>query len=72
MWVEVVLPLVPVIPTTGILSEGWPKNAAEMGPIARRTLGTSTWVTAPFPSVSTQRSTTSARAPARTACEAKS
>ena len=38
----VVFPLVPVTPTSGKASDGRPKNAAEIGPIAHRTRGTTT------------------------------
>ena len=39
-WVVVVLPLVPVIPTTVIARLGWPLMAAATGPIANRTSST--------------------------------
>ena len=64
----VVLPLVPVTPTTFSSLEGWPKKLAASGAIAARTDGTSTSGT-PSPS---GRSTTSARAPAPTAWGANS
>jgi hypothetical protein len=38
----VVLPFVPVTPTTAIRRDGYAKKAAETGPMAARTEGTST------------------------------
>ena len=64
----VVLPLVPVIPTTRRVAVGSPWKAAAAGPIASRTLGTTTSGT-PRPS---GRSHTSAAAPRSTASGAKS
>ena len=39
----VVLPLVPVTPTTVSASDGWPQNASAIGPIASRTERASSW-----------------------------
>ncbi len=64
----VVLPLVPVIPTTGSRAVGSPWNRAAAGAIAARTDGTRTSGT-PRPS---GRSTTSATAPRATASRARS
>ncbi len=61
-----VLPFVPVTATVVIADAGWPNAAADIGPIAPRTDGTS----ACGASMSSQRSTTSADAPACTACVA--
>ncbi len=60
----VVFPLVPVIPTSVMRSDGRPKNAAETGPIASRTDRTTTWAAA---GASTVRSTTRTVAPRPTA-----
>ena len=62
----VVLPFVPVTPTTRSRAVGRPWKAAASGPIAARTLGTTTSGT-PVPS---GRSHTSAAAPRRTASAA--
>ena len=64
----VVLPLVPVIPTTFSRAVGSPWKAAAAGPIASRTLGTTTSGTPR----SSGRSHTSAAAPRSTASGAKS
>src|SRR4051794_24518034 len=56
------------MPATGTSPLGWPKNIAAAGPIARRTLGTTSCGTA----TSSGRSQTSATAPAATACGARS
>ena len=55
----VVFPFVPVTPTSGNRSEGRPKNAADIGPIAHRTFGTTTCAHA----TGTGRSTTTATRP---------
>ncbi len=67
-WVTVVLPFVPVTPTTARLAEGSPKNAAASGAIATRVSSTITWAT----SRPSDRSTSSAVAPLATAAAAKS
>ncbi len=64
----VVLPFVPVTPTTRSRSVGLPLKQAASGPIAARTLGT---ITSGTPR-SSGRSHTSATAPCSTACGAKS
>ena len=64
----VVLPFVPVTPTTRSCAVGLPWNAAASGPIAARTLGTSTSGT----SRPSGRSHTSAAAPRLTASAANS
>ena len=63
MYVTVVLPFVPVTPTVAIDAAGSPNATDDMGPIARRTDGTS----ACGASTSSHRSTTSAAAPASSA-----
>ena len=68
-WVVVVLPLVPVTPTTDNRLDGWPKKAAAAGARAARESATSTCGTAA--GCSTSSSTTSATAPAATARAAK-
>ena len=73
-WVVVVLPLVPVTPTTDNRRDGWSKKAAAAGARAARESVTSTWGTsAPGPAAgrSTSSSTTRATAPAATARAAK-
>jgi hypothetical protein len=67
-WVVVVLPFVPVTPTTRSSRDGWPWKAAANGAMAARTDATCTWVA----STGTGRSTSRAAAPAVTACAAKS
>src|SRR4029453_2859537 len=67
-WVTVVLPDVPVTPTTTRSCDGLPQKAADSGPIALRTLGTMTCGTAS----GNTWSTTSATAPAATAAPASS
>ena len=64
----VVLPFVPVMPTTSSSAVGWPWKRAAAGPIAARTSSTTTSGT-PSPS---GRSHTSAAAPRATASGAKS
>ena len=64
----VVLPFVPVTPTTRSAAVGLPWNAAASGPIAARTLGTTTSGT----SSPSGRSHTIAAAPRLTASGAKS
>ena len=72
-WVVVVLPLVPVTPTTARRRDGWPWKAAATGPMAARTSSTTTWGTSTWgTSTSTKRSTSRATAPAATAWAAKS
>ena len=65
---EVVLPLVPVMPISIIFSAGFPKNSDAIYELAMRTSSTSTCGT----SMDSSRSTTSATAPFATACGAKS
>ena len=45
-WDVVVLPFVPVIPTSVIARLGWPWTAAATGPMASRTSSTTSWATA--------------------------
>ena len=65
---EVVLPLVPVTPTTVRSREGWPASAAAASDMPRRTSGTTAWGTGK----SSSRSTIRAAAPRATASGAKS
>ena len=66
--VVVVFPFVPVTPTSGKRSDGRPKNAADIGPIAHRTVGTMTCAQP----TGTGRSATTATAPAARPPAAKS
>src|SRR5437879_11344970 len=66
MYAVVVLPAVPVTPTTSKSELGLRKNATAAGPSARRTSAT----TSGGPATSSGRSTTSATAPAPTAAAA--
>ena len=65
---EVVLPLVPVTPTTARSREGWPASAAAASAMPTRASATTAWGTATCSS----RSTMSAAAPRATASAAKS
>ena len=67
-YVVVVFPFVPVTPTRGKRSDGRPKNAADIGPIARRTDGTRTCAH----ETATARSATTTTAPRDSASGAKS
>ena len=66
--VEVVLPFVPVTPTTTRSRAGWPASAAAARAIPSRVSGTTAWGTA----TSSRRSTITAAAPRATASGTKS
>src|SRR5215207_10503181 len=71
--VTVVLPAVPVTPTTYNSCDGSPQNAAATGPSARRTSGTTSWGACTWGVGSVRgRSTSRATAPASSAAGARS